>query len=134
QIAKISGEVERDRQRLVSSCGRRDALHECVDPYLALMSPIRRIPPEVFMACLPTRHAAIMHASSAPLLLGRVCAAWRAVSLSTARLWSSVHVVLPIIASDPAAVPSLEGLRIWLRRSGECPLSIAIFVPPRLPK
>ncbi|KAJ7652690.1 hypothetical protein DFH06DRAFT_1299486 [Mycena polygramma] len=88
-----------------------------------------KIAKETFMACLPTRHAAIMHASSAPLLLGRVCAAWRAISLSTARLWSSVHVVLPIIASDPAAVPSLEGLRIWLRCSGDCPLSIAIFVP-----
>ncbi|KAJ7679839.1 hypothetical protein B0H17DRAFT_1015264 [Mycena rosella] len=143
KISKVIAEIEIDRYRLISSNGRRVALHERVDPYLALISPMRAVPPEIlqeiFMACLPGDHNAIMHTSEAPLLLGRVCSDWRAISLSTAALWASVHLVIPtptlhpshIIDEEPppdfAITQRNEGLRIWLQRSGECLLSISLF-------
>ncbi|KAF8180031.1 hypothetical protein K438DRAFT_1725683 [Mycena galopus ATCC 62051] len=108
----------------------RSALQERVDPYLALLSPVRAMPPEIlqqiFVGCLPTRHNAIMHPSDSPLLLGRVCSAWRTIALSTPELWSSVHVVVPT-SPEPAAVCEL--LRTWLQRSGNWPLSISVFIP-----
>ncbi|KAF7356312.1 hypothetical protein MVEN_00963500 [Mycena venus] len=108
----------------------RAALQERVDPYLALLSPVRAMPPEIlqeiFVACLPTRYCAIMHPSDSPLLLGRVCSAWRTIALSTPELWSSVHVV--VLPSPESAAPC-ELLRTWLQRSGNWPLSISVFIP-----
>ncbi|KAF8169279.1 hypothetical protein K438DRAFT_2024702 [Mycena galopus ATCC 62051] len=109
----------------------RSALQERVDPYLALLSPVRAMPPEIlqqiFVGCLPTRHNAIMHPSASPLLLGRVCSAWRTIALSTPELWSSVHVVVVPSSPEPAAVCEL--FRTWLQRSGNRPLSISVFIP-----
>ncbi|KAJ7115376.1 hypothetical protein C8R44DRAFT_675801 [Mycena epipterygia] len=145
RISKISAEISIDWRRLMSSTGRHVALKEMVEPYYALLSPMRAIPPEIlqeiFMACLPQRHNALMHAGHAPLLLGRVCSAWRTISLSTAALWSSVHVVVPSQDSfhltEPGedippvsdALQLCEALRTWLQRSGSCPLSISMFIP-----
>ncbi|KAJ6485409.1 hypothetical protein C8R47DRAFT_538296 [Mycena vitilis] len=118
--------IDADRHRLISSYGRMAALNELMRPYFALASPFRRMPPEIlqeiFEACIPTRHFPIMDASCAPLLLGRVCRAWRAISLSTPVLWSAVHLVLKRNPTEEAA----EKLRVWLQRSGDSPLSISI--------
>ncbi|KAJ7772175.1 hypothetical protein B0H16DRAFT_1409618, partial [Mycena metata] len=109
--------------------GRYVALYELIKPYHDLISPLRSMPPEIlqeiFMACLPTEHYAIMDTSQAPLLFGRVCSSWRSISLSTPTLWSSIHIV-------PSAIGPFESndkfasLQAWLQRSGNCPLSISI--------
>ncbi|KAJ7488418.1 hypothetical protein FB451DRAFT_1529786, partial [Mycena latifolia] len=113
---------------------------------------MRALPPqilqEIFLACLPTSHHAVMHTSQAPLLFGRVCSAWRTISLSTPALWASVHVVLPYASDQPPPDEELlinakilqrcEALRIWLQRSGDCPLSISLWyerhlgIPPQV--
>ncbi|KAJ6564866.1 hypothetical protein DFH09DRAFT_1475317, partial [Mycena vulgaris] len=99
KLSKVMEEIEIDRRRLVASNGRRVALNDRIYPYYALISPMRMFPPEIlqekFMACLPAGHDAVMHTSEAPLLLGRICSAWRAISLSTPTLWSSLHLVVP---------------------------------------
>ncbi|KAJ7022051.1 hypothetical protein C8F04DRAFT_1139261 [Mycena alexandri] len=74
-----------------------------------------------------------MSATEAPVLLGRLCSSWRAISLSTPRLWATLHVCEP--SNDPALLPSfkfqtkydqrLEAMTAWLARSGNCPLSIS---------
>ncbi|KAJ7892817.1 hypothetical protein B0H14DRAFT_2177112, partial [Mycena olivaceomarginata] len=46
---------------------------------------------EIFVACLPANRNAVMSAQEAPLLLGRICSAWRTIALSTPRLWASLH-------------------------------------------
>ncbi|KAJ6619289.1 hypothetical protein B0H10DRAFT_1913079 [Mycena sp. CBHHK59/15] len=121
------------------------AIHETLDPFAALSSPMRAMPPEVlqeiFMACLPTEHFAIMHVSECPLLLGRVCSTWRTISLATAALWASMHLVVPypentFETAETSAVAiekRSEAMQIWLQRSGNCPLSISLFVPYRHP-
>ncbi|KAJ7762580.1 hypothetical protein B0H16DRAFT_1529275 [Mycena metata] len=79
-----------------------------------------------------------MSAAEAPVLLGRICSSWRAISLTTPRLWSRLHIVEPSpshsgshFASDGAILEEklaqrLETTQIWLGRSGQCPLSISL--------
>ncbi|KAJ7268507.1 hypothetical protein C8J57DRAFT_346027 [Mycena rebaudengoi] len=147
-------DIERLRQMLDAVADTHSGLaaksaakHAALHPYLALLSPIRAMPVEIlqniFIACLPTTHNAIIHASEPPLLFGRVCSTWRTVSFATAELWSSVHVVVPCDTSDPGLfltpvtlndtqTESLsrrcEGFKAWLTRSGNCPLSVSLFV------
>ncbi|KAJ7259875.1 hypothetical protein C8J57DRAFT_1185055 [Mycena rebaudengoi] len=103
-----------------------------LNPYEALISPMRTIPPEIlqeiFIACLPADHGAIMHRSEVPLLLGLVCRTWRSISLCTPVLWSSVHIVVPEQNSNNAP-RYRESTEMWLQRSGDCPLSITLSFP-----
>ncbi|KAF7334819.1 hypothetical protein MSAN_02368600 [Mycena sanguinolenta] len=112
-----------------------------VEAHKALLSPVRRLPldiiQELFVACLPTHRNCVMSASEAPVLLGRVCSSWRAISLSTPRLWCSLHVVEPLwsIADTPGSFEEkvaqrLEIIHTWLGRSGQCPLSISLLSAP----
>ncbi|KAF7343300.1 hypothetical protein MVEN_01762300 [Mycena venus] len=92
-----------------------------------LLSPARRLPrdvvQEIFLACLPTDRNAVLSAREAPLMLGRICSAWRTLALSTPALWASLHIPLQFIfdVSYPLAITT------WLERSGQCPLSLSIF-------
>ncbi|KAJ7104981.1 hypothetical protein C8R44DRAFT_807373, partial [Mycena epipterygia] len=143
KISKVSTEMKMDDERLRWSTGRHATLCGIVDPYLALISSMRALPTEIlqeiFIACLPARHNAVMHITQAPLLLGRVCSSWRRITLSTAALWSSVHVVVPYpeypISDDalnPVVSQLCEVLGRWLKGSGACPLSISLFAISRL--
>ncbi|KAJ7688742.1 hypothetical protein B0H17DRAFT_1067999 [Mycena rosella] len=71
KISKVTAEIDVDHHRLISSYGRRLALRRRVDPHLELISPMRAVPPEIlqeiFMACLPEDHNAIMHTSEVSL-------------------------------------------------------------------
>ncbi|KAJ7488329.1 hypothetical protein FB451DRAFT_735424 [Mycena latifolia] len=150
KISSVSADIQTYFLQERTSQDRLGALRHLVDPYRALISPMRALPPEIlqeiFIACLPTSHNAIMHTAQAPLLLGRVCSVWRTVSLSTAALWASVHVVLPYTSDqppnqppsdDPPTNPALSqrcgGLQIWLERSGDCPLSISLWDESPIP-
>ncbi|KAJ7608547.1 hypothetical protein FB45DRAFT_382430 [Roridomyces roridus] len=116
----------------------RASLQVVVDSHRALLSPIRRIPEdflrEIFVSCLPDNHDAFMDATQSPLLLGRVCGLWRRVAYSTPRLWSSFYI--PPLGFDLVAPEDVErelatGIKVWLERSMDCPLSIslAIYIP-----
>ncbi|KAJ6501986.1 hypothetical protein C8R45DRAFT_819275, partial [Mycena sanguinolenta] len=115
----------------------RDGLQSYVEAHRALISPVRRLPldiiQEIFVACIPTHRNCIMSAIEAPILLGRICSAWRTISLTTVpRLWASLHVVEPrsILPGVPdyqhKVVQRLEITKTWLGRSGQCPLSISL--------
>ncbi|KAJ6594644.1 hypothetical protein B0H19DRAFT_67094 [Mycena capillaripes] len=89
----------------------------------------RHIPADIlresFFACLPnTSRNAVMSAQEAPLVLCRICTAWRTIALSTPRLWASLNVLF-------AFVTSRESLRMpavtqWLERSAACPISLSL--------
>ncbi|KAJ6511074.1 hypothetical protein C8R45DRAFT_859005 [Mycena sanguinolenta] len=82
-----------------------------------------------------------MSASEAPVLLGHVCSSWRAIALSTPRLWFSLHIVEPLLSlSEPTptsfgdkVVRRLQIAQSWLGRSGQCPLSISLQCTPEGP-
>ncbi|KAJ7623908.1 hypothetical protein DFH06DRAFT_1230570 [Mycena polygramma] len=76
-----------------------------------------------------------MSASEMPVLLGRICSSWRAISISTPRLWASLHIVRPsrppshsseLQSFEKKCSQRLETLKAWLCRSGNCPLSISL--------
>ncbi|KAJ7633455.1 hypothetical protein DFH06DRAFT_1222851 [Mycena polygramma] len=115
----------------------REGVDAFVSAHNALISPLRRMPldiiQEIFLACLPTHRNCVMSASEAPVLLGRICSSWRAISLSTPRLWASLHIVRPtrpgpneLESFEKKCVQRLETIKIWLDRSGECGLSISM--------
>ncbi|KAJ7655673.1 hypothetical protein DFH06DRAFT_1200693 [Mycena polygramma] len=78
-----------------------------------------------------------MSASEAPVLLGRICSAWRVISLSTPRLWARLHVAAPTFFRDwtdealfqRKVAQRLEITKTWLGRSGNCSLSISVEGP-----
>ncbi|KAJ6588870.1 hypothetical protein B0H19DRAFT_222519 [Mycena capillaripes] len=66
---------------------------------------------------------------------------WRAISLSTPRLWARIHVVEPPRGSrfgsageliDKKAAERLEVTKMWLGRSGQCPLSVSLYIGPNM--
>ncbi|KAJ7150107.1 hypothetical protein C8R43DRAFT_1068046 [Mycena crocata] len=131
-----------DMQRAIDELAQeRDSLAGYLDAHKALLSPIRRMPldivQEIFTACIPTSRNCAMVASEAPVLLGRICSSWRSISLSTPRLWSKLHIVdtsRPIWASavvqrmyEVKRRQRLETTKMWLSRSGQCPVSISLL-------
>ena len=125
-------ELETALQAMTS---KRSQLSETGTAHAALISPFRRLPPEIlqmiFVFCLPPNRNAVMHASEAPVLLGRVCSEWRRISLATPEVWASLHIVPPTVNfSNPTSSTARfqrkrDLIQMWLGRSGACPLSIS---------
>ncbi|KAF9462331.1 hypothetical protein BDZ94DRAFT_1166130, partial [Collybia nuda] len=141
QLDQLDAELTRLQNSIDMLYLKRSQLHNDIVRHRNLIAPLRRIPEEllqeIFFRCLPVDHNAVMSCFEAPLLFGRVCSQWRRVSLSTPRLWSSIHIVLPgdISPGDPSVainqIPSIHGaVKEWLDRSGGLPLSISLFQVP----
>ncbi|KAJ6511784.1 hypothetical protein DFH09DRAFT_1434635 [Mycena vulgaris] len=106
---------------------RRDKTADYINAHQALISPARRLPrdivQEIFLACLPTHRNAGMSSRAVPLVLARICSAWRTVALSTPALWSSLHLPLEYIFEHGLSAPVTD----WLQRSGRCSLFLSII-------
>ncbi|KAJ7767191.1 hypothetical protein B0H16DRAFT_1412306 [Mycena metata] len=128
QAAKLTEEIERLHALIKELTEKRDNLNEFIDPHLALISPVRRLPhdvvAEIFAASLPPDRNAVIHAAESPLLLCHICQAWRALALSTPQLWASLHIVGP--RDTPKLHQINEAVAWWLAKSGGLPLSISI--------
>jgi hypothetical protein len=133
----------------------RDDIYARVQPYQALLSPIRQLPLDImeriFLFCLPTQRNPAMSTLEAPLKLGRICSSWRSFAYSSPRLWSRIHISLlhlgeiPEISADietdfegydiqveeamDGIRRHLDGVSEWLTRAESHPLSISIFGP-----
>ncbi|KAF8200038.1 hypothetical protein K438DRAFT_1759068 [Mycena galopus ATCC 62051] len=141
RLKHLDAEIAVMRKALDKLTEERDALGAYVDAHKTLLSPVRRLPldiiEEIFMACLPSHRNCVMSAQEAPVILGRICSSWRALSLSTPRLWSRLHIVEPSYPYSSSYTSAdgllqvktaqrLEVANAWLRRSGTCPLSISL--------
>ncbi|KAJ7111848.1 hypothetical protein C8R44DRAFT_711441 [Mycena epipterygia] len=128
ELSDLSDEISRMRNLIEELTRKRDALDAFIGAHLAVVSPARRLPEDVvrdiFVACLPSHRNPIMAPDESPMLLCQICSAWRNVALSTPRLWTSVHIVIP---TQPKVQALLEYLTIWLKRSGILPLSISVI-------
>ncbi|KAJ6594635.1 hypothetical protein B0H19DRAFT_1096291 [Mycena capillaripes] len=121
-------ELERLDERIRELSVQRDKIQAYVDSHKALISHPRRLPVdilrEIFVACLPTSRNAVMSAQEAPLLLCRICSAWRTIARSTPRLWASLHVPFSFVFSkEPLRLPAVAQ---WLELSGACPISLSV--------
>ncbi|KAJ7740214.1 hypothetical protein DFH07DRAFT_713880, partial [Mycena maculata] len=95
-VDRLSIEIN-EKQAVVDELkAKHDSLWNQVNMHMTLMSPVRRILQEllqeIFKACLPTKHHALIDPKEAPLLLGRVCSHWRTVLYATPELWSSIQI------------------------------------------
>src|SRR3984885_8964598 len=104
---------------------RRRALCNYRQMLVTLLSPVRRLPPEllgeIFRYCLPQNYHE-KGAHKAVMLPSHVCKHWRDVALSTPTLWTNVvlHVTNETFESQAALVTA------WFSRSGGLPLSFAL--------
>ncbi|KAF7376868.1 hypothetical protein MSAN_00104300 [Mycena sanguinolenta] len=141
RLKGLDDEITKLQKAIDKLAEERSRVAAYVEAHKALISPVRRLPldivQELFVACLPTHRNCVMSASEAPVLLGRVCSSWRAISLSTPRLWCSLHIVEPLWSmADPPGLfeekvaRRLEITHAWLGRSGQCPLSISLQSAP----
>ncbi|KAJ7721118.1 hypothetical protein B0H16DRAFT_378208 [Mycena metata] len=139
RLEALEDEISNLQHALQKLVEEREKLATYIDAHKALLSPARRLPhdviEEIFMACLPTHRNCVMSATEAPILLGRICSAWRDLSLSTPRLWASLHIVEPIMHDgapwspvlDQKAALRLATTKTWLGRSGQCTLSLSLL-------
>ncbi|KAJ3569020.1 hypothetical protein NP233_g5322 [Leucocoprinus birnbaumii] len=121
RLIDMQSEIRKVEERLQDLTHERDALSAKVNSLQGILSPVRRLLPEIlqeiFIHCLPVGRAAVMTAKEAPLLLGR----------------SSIHIAVP---SDSLFVrmhscshdTRTTAITEWLSRTGARPLSISIFI------
>ncbi|KAJ7062728.1 hypothetical protein C8F01DRAFT_1368455 [Mycena amicta] len=131
QLEALEAEVSRLQELLTSATKQRDLQKELIEAHRALLSPVRRLPEDIlrtiFVSTLPVDRDTAMCADEGPLLLAQICKFWRDVSLTTPRLWSSMHVVIPDPEYNHRQVEQLlVVLSTWLQRSGAVPLSLTI--------
>ncbi|KAJ6471808.1 hypothetical protein C8R47DRAFT_1054330 [Mycena vitilis] len=108
----------------------RDVLTEFVEAHLALVSTARTLPDEIvreiFTALLPygDRYPT-MKRTQFPVVLTLICREWRAIALSIPRLWASLHIAAPYLSPWANGQIINDGVKTWLSRSGNLPLSIS---------
>ncbi|KAJ6508560.1 hypothetical protein C8R45DRAFT_446675 [Mycena sanguinolenta] len=133
EIACIDAQIAEMELALTQLREKRALLQEPIDAHKALISPMRLIPQdillEIFFACLPLEHNAVIDPAEAPLLLGRVSRHWRSVAYSTPVLWSSIHIPpLDYLDTPPHIFRRFEGIiQAWFERSTTCPLSVSLY-------
>lgn len=90
--------------------------------------PIFRIPPEllaeILLLCVPLRCRRVSERSSI-LFPSQVCHLWRSTALSTPALWT---FILFLCRREEDIGREEEYARVWLSRSGQCPLFIEVDV------
>ncbi|KAF7346508.1 hypothetical protein MSAN_01878900 [Mycena sanguinolenta] len=132
EIARIDAQIEEMELVLAQLREKRALLQQPIDAHRALISPMRFIPHdvllEIFFACLPFEHNALIDPAEAPLLLGRICRHWRSLAYSAPTLWSSIHIPpLDYHNTPPNILLGLQRfVEAWLGRSATCPLSVSL--------
>ncbi|KAJ7499941.1 hypothetical protein FB451DRAFT_47903 [Mycena latifolia] len=160
RLQRLEDQIADLHKVVVQLTEERDKLGGFVEAHKALLFPIRRLPldvlQEIFVACIPTHRNCVMSACEAPVLLGRICSSWRAISLCTPRLWARLHIAEPTLPFhlllfnigsaqyEHKLAQRIEVTKTWLYRSGQCPLSVSVqtsakdhgppqIAPPPLP-
>ncbi|KAI3615998.1 hypothetical protein WG66_010312 [Moniliophthora roreri] len=125
-FARYDAEIGRLRSILKKLEGERAYLQRYADEYRTLLSPIRRLPPEVLtniatLYCQDQPSVLKKTGVTPPLTIAQTCAVWRALAFNTPSLWSSFHVEL-----GPMSLGSLQLLSTYLKLSGDHPLSVTL--------
>ncbi|KAK7001345.1 hypothetical protein R3P38DRAFT_2649398 [Favolaschia claudopus] len=125
-----TAELARIDERIRELSEQRDKILAYIEPRKALISHPRRLPMDIletiFLECLPSTRNAVMSAQEAPLLVCRICSAWRTAALSMPRLWASLHIHTDfIVAKSETRTAAVEQ---WLNRAAASSLSLSVCV------
>lgn len=110
----------------------RDTARAAKLSYQALLSPVRRLLPEIiqtiFIYCLPTDRNSDMRPTEASILLGHICRHWRTLALATPEIWSALHIVSQKYGqcSFSRLEQRRQGIETFLACSGTVPLNISL--------
>jgi hypothetical protein len=92
----------------------------------SLSSPICRLPTEIlseiFLYCLPEDEHLLYTSRLAPMLLTTICHRWREVAVGLPMLWCRLQLRVGYNNWQQRAFCYDS----WLKRSGECPLSLSL--------
>ncbi|KAJ7488842.1 hypothetical protein FB451DRAFT_1080292, partial [Mycena latifolia] len=128
RIDLLDAQIERVRATLAKLSKERDETEERLRVHKAIMSPVRRVPPEllcqIFSLTLPwSRRINGQDVHQPPWRLGHVCAYWRHAAITYPALWRTFHVAhspkSPITDRYP-----LSMLETTFLRSGNSPLHV----------
>lgn len=105
---------------------KRAIVQESLELHQALASPACCLLPsellgEIFLRCLPQTNYVAPSSDECPMVLTRVCRHWRAVALSTPRLWASLSISL--LRADTTGG---DEYKRWLEKASSVPLSIRV--------
>jgi hypothetical protein len=136
ELSRVDCEIARVQSILEQLSAERRQLNESMTHHRALMSPISRLPSEmlsdIFTAIPRDPAVEPFGVSNSPILLTQICSRWRDIAIATPRLWRSIDFT---VDEELNVEPfTMEMWKIWLMRSGACPLTIqVIFRPPKVP-
>lgn len=120
ELEAVEEDITRLQARLADFQRRKRELTSYVEDLGALLSPIRRMPPEImarvfdFCGDVHVRGPHCEPSRRAPLLLGSVCRSWRTLSLAMPRLWTALYLDLPTSGTLDTQEEILDA---WLHRS-----------------
>ncbi|KAF7336541.1 F-box domain-containing protein [Mycena sanguinolenta] len=95
RLSVLDAEISAVKDRLRQLEAERAVLSRYHAQSISILSPMRRIPPEIlgeiFSWTLPSAHE-VLRAEKCPWVLTHVCSRWRAVALSIPSLWSLIVI------------------------------------------
>ncbi|KAF9266661.1 hypothetical protein L218DRAFT_857509, partial [Marasmius fiardii PR-910] len=113
-LRTYQAEINRLQAMVILLKGRRDDLQGAITRYRSLLSPIRRMPPEIlthiFSFCCETNTIEPENPPTA-ISLSKVCGRWRQLVLASPRLWSSLTLKLDTWTDEDGTITR--------RRSGQ---------------
>ncbi|KAH7884471.1 hypothetical protein F5I97DRAFT_1458677 [Phlebopus sp. FC_14] len=130
ELEVVENNIGRLQARLTDLQQRKRELTSYVDDLDALLSPIKRMPPEImarvfdFCGDVHVRGPHCEPNKRAPLLLGSVCRSWRNLSLAMPRLWTALYLNLPTCGNFEKQEDILHA---WLQRSRPFPISLWLW-------
>lgn len=131
ELSRVDSEMTRVQIILDQLECERQRLLESLTQYQALASPIRRLPTEILSSIFTTiPRDQPFDMSNSPMLLTRICSRWRDVAISTPRMWNYIDFYVDEqLNTKPFTITMWK---VWLSRSGSCPLHIKVsFQPPK---
>ncbi|KAJ7649025.1 hypothetical protein DFH06DRAFT_1300266 [Mycena polygramma] len=134
QIRDLQAQIRDLQSTLAQVIQRRDETAESVRLHQSIVSPIRRLPPDVICELLALTWERKDMLNGPPWYLGQICRLWRNCALSYASLWTSIVVPSFLTSHNGHLLASIEA---QLLRSADVSLdlhwpSVQNAVDPRL--
>lgn len=105
-VSQLDQDISRLEDAIAELRRKRDERHSFLMAHKALVSPIRRVPPEIITEVF--LHSAEGNFKS-PVVLASICSRWRSIALFSPRLWASFHLII-----DPGELESQIALaKMW---------------------